>query len=91
MVLGNDMTPEIQPLEKPYPGRMAMCKPEGSKKSYTFYIGGANQRDMVVFVSNEDNSTVDYIMKGITMIPKIKDSSSDSLRASGISRLPIKI
>jgi hypothetical protein len=46
---------------------------------------------MVVFVSNEDNSTVDYIMKGITMIPKIKASSSDSLRTSGISRLPIKI
>jgi hypothetical protein len=85
------MIPEIQPLENPYPGRMAICKQEGSKKSYTFYIGGSNQRDKVVFVSNEDNSTIDYIMKGITMMPKTKAISSDSLRTSGISRLPIKI
>ncbi|GEM_PF-3887870 len=53
---------------------MAICKPEGSKKNYTFYIGEVNQRDKVVFVSNEDNITIDYIMRGITVIPKIKAS-----------------
>ncbi len=72
MVLGNDTNPEMLPAEEPYPGWMAACKPEGAEKSYTFYVGEVNQRDKVVFISNEDNSTADYIMKGIKVIPKNK-------------------